>query len=289
MKIKNGVVPVVFVVILISLGMAAPVLASDETVTVAGVISKITPSDNTIVIQAKKAWNGESWTGASVTIKEESLKGTFNDSAAFSELSVSDPVQATYIKTSDPNTVNWLCIGKTQTSYPTGKYLSDAFGDPKYIISPFFNNFKLTYATYPNCSDCSGSVCSASYANLRVSQGWESKNYAYEYTIKKGERHVFTSPEGCESELSVTFAGGEATSDKCYITSEEGKPVSDFKISVVQKGTVSDMTPAPVVTMTQTETQTATPEETQSPGFFALTALFGIAIVAACILSGKKD
>lgn len=285
--IKSGINISIILLGLLVITVIMPAAAASDETTIAGVVSKLNPADNTIEIRAERIWNGETWTGVSVTfVTKEYITGTVPASAVFDKLSVSDPVQATFTG-DEEDTVDWLCIGRVATGESTGKYLSDAFGDPKYIISPFFNNFQLTYNTFADCGSCSGAVCSANYADLSVSQGWEEKNYAYEYTIKTGERHVFTSPEGCESELSVTFISGEAAASKCrnYPAAAGTEPYSDFVINVVQKGTVSDMTPVPAVTQTEAQTY-ATPVPTQSPGFMYIGALAGI--FAAVLIVGNK-
>ena len=266
---------------------AVPVSAVTKEITVAGIVTEIMPSDNTMEIKAERVWNGATWTGVSVTfVSKEMIKGTVPNSAVFDKITAGSPVQATFTG-DEEQTVTWKCIGKVQTGGLAGKYISDAFGDPKYVISPFFNNFKITYTMLADCDRCSGSTCTADYADLHVSQGWEEKNYAYEYTIKKGERHVFTSPEGCESEFSVTFIEGESSTGACpgYPATPGPAPVSNFVISVVQKGTVSDMTPAPAITPVMTGENT--PQPTQSPGFVYMGALAGI-FAAVLIARIKK-
>ncbi|MBN2734664.1 MAG: hypothetical protein JXQ82_07410 [Methanomicrobiaceae archaeon] len=265
---------------------AVPAAAVSDETTVAGVITKVMPEEGTIEIKAESIWNGETWTGVSVTfVSREFISGTVPDSALYGKIKTGDPVQATF--TGDEEySVNWLCIGKVQSGGSTGKYLSDAFGDPKYVISPFFNNFKITYQMLPDCSRCSGSTCASDYAGLRVSQGWEEKNLITEYTIAMGERHVFTSPDGCESEFSVTLISGKAKAASCpgYPAAEGPVSVNNFVISVVQKGTVSDMTPAPVVTPTETQ---STPMPTQTSGFVFAGTLIGI-FAAVFARGGRK-
>ena len=263
-----------------------PAAAESDTTTIAGIVEKINPDENTIEIKTERIWNGESWTGVSVTfVTKEYITGTVPDKRIFDLILKGDPVQATFTGNEDI-LVDWLCIGAVSAGGSTGKYLSYAVGDPKYVISPFFNNFKINYDTFADCSDCSGMVCDSNYADLEVSQGWNEKNYAYDYTITTGERHVFTSPEGCESEFSVTFVSGEASAAKCtsYPASGDNVPKSVFILEVVQKGTVFDMKPTPQITPTE-QTTVPTPLPTQSPGLMALTALFGI--FAAVILTAK--
>ncbi|MDD3406861.1 MAG: hypothetical protein PHP13_02125 [Methanomicrobium sp.] len=277
MKLQRTILTGLFGLILISI-IACPASAESDETTIAGVVSKVMPSDGTIEIRAERFWNGATWTGISVTfVTQEYITGSVPDSSLYKRIYPGDPVQATFAG-DEEDMVSWLCIGKVQSGGSTGKYLSDAYGDPKYIISPFFNNFKLKYEPVADCTKCSGALCDAPYSDLRASQGFEEKNYANDYRIKTGERHVFSSPEGCESEFAVTYIKGQASLGACssYPASDDGMPETVFEMNVVVKGTVADMTPKETVIPTATS-KPPTPQTTHSsPGFFFAAAAAGI-------------
>lgn len=214
-KEKEGKIIFFISAILIAVfGVAAPVTAVTDTVTVAGEILEISADDALATVRVTNVWNGESWVGVSVRfISREMVTGHYPKSFYGGEISEGDFVHATF--TGDAGEiVEWVTFSKV-LAHGTGKYISDSYGDPSYLISRFSGNFKMSYETYPDCSDCNAQVCSAVSSNVKVSQGWEEKNYNQIYSMMPGERRVFTSPEGSEQELMVTFVSGQAGRENC--------------------------------------------------------------------------
>ncbi len=266
--------------------IAAPVAAAVQEMTIAGKITNINTAKGTIEIYAEKMWNGVTWTGVSVQfVDEQKITGNVPSPEALAYLSVGDAVQATF--TGVASQASWVTVSKVEGTDPAGKFLLASFGDPSRLVNPFKNNFKLVVDTAPDCSACSGSVCTAGSAYVKVTQGWNGKNYPSDLQMIPGERHVFTSPEGCLQELSVTFVKGEASADLCGSASTAGiQPFSVFIIEVVQKGTVQNYIP---VTEVQPEpTAYPTPLPTQaSSGFGTLIAFMGI-IAAIAVIGALK-
>ena len=259
-----------------------PVAAVVQEKTVAGTITNVNQAKGTIDIYADKMWNGVTWTGISVQFfADQKITGTAPSSDAMAYLCVGDTVQATF--TGESPQASWVTVSKVDGTDPTGKFLIASFGDPSKIVNSFQNNFKVTFDTAPDCESCSGSVCTASSAYVKVVQGWNEKNYPSDAQMIPGERHVFKSPEGCLQELSVTFLNGEASAGLCSAASPVGRqPFSVFTIEVVQKGSVQDYVPLPVVQTVETEVPTPVPTQA-SPGFGFVIAVIGIVAAMAAV------
>ncbi|MBO4522866.1 MAG: hypothetical protein J5703_06805 [Methanomicrobium sp.] len=259
-----------------------PVAAVVQEKTVAGTITNVNQAKGTIDIYADKMWNGVTWTGISVQfVADQKITGTAPSSDAMAYLCVGDTVQATF--TGESPQASWVTVSKVDGTDPTGKFLIASFGDPSKIVNSFQNNFKVTFDTAPDCESCSGSVCTASSAYVKVVQGWNEKNYPSDAQMIPGERHVFKSPEGCLQELSVTFLNGEASAGLCSAASPVGRqPFSVFTIEVVQKGSVQDYVPLPVVQTVETEVPTPVPTQA-SPGFGFVIAVIGIVAAIAAV------
>ncbi|MBR6011234.1 MAG: hypothetical protein IK060_02670 [Methanomicrobium sp.] len=259
-----------------------PVAAVVQEKTVAGTITNVNQAKGTIDIYADKMWNGVTWTGISVQfVADQKITGTAPSSDAMAYLCVGDTVQATF--TGESPQASWVTVSKVDGTDPTGKFLIASFGDPSKIVNSFQNNFKVTFDTAPDCESCSGSVCTASSAYVKVVQGWNEKNYPSDAQMIPGERHVFKSPEGCLQELSVTFLNGEASAGLCSAASPVGRqPFSVFTIEVVQKGSVQDYVPLPVVQTVETEVPTPVPTQA-SPGFGFVIAVIGIVAAMAAV------
>ena len=259
-----------------------PVAAVVQEKTVAGTITNVNQAKGTIDIYADKMWNGVTWTGISVQfVADQKITGTAPSSDAMAYLCVGDTVQATF--TGESPQASWVTVSKVDGTDPTGKFLIASFGDPSKIVNSFQNNFKVTFDTAPDCESCSGSVCTASSAYVKVVQGWNEKNFPSDAQMIPGERHVFKSPEGCLQELSVTFLNGEASAGLCSAASPVGRqPFSVFTIEVVQKGSVQDYVPLPVVQTVETEVPTPVPTQA-SPGFGFVIAVIGIVAAMAAV------
>ena len=259
-----------------------PVAAVVQEKTVAGTITNVNQAKGTIDIYADKMWNGVTWTGISVQfVADQKITGTAPSSDAMAYLCVGDTVQATF--TGESPQASWVTVSKVDGTDPAGKFLIASFGDPSKIVNSFQNNFKVTFDTAPDCESCSGSVCTASSAYVKVVQGWNEKNYPSDAQMIPGERHVFKSPEGCLQELSVTFLNGEASAGLCSAASPVGRqPFSVFTIEVVQKGSVQDYVPLPVVQTVETEVPTPVPTQA-SPGFGFVIAVIGIVAAMAAV------
>ena len=257
-----------------------PVAAVVQEKTVAGTITNVNQAKGTIDIYADKMWNGVTWTGISVQfVADQKITGTAPSSDAMAYLCVGDTVQATF--TGESPQASWVTVSKVDGTDPAGKFLIASFGDPSKIVNSFQNNFKVTFDTAPDCESCSGSVCTASSAYVKVVQGWNEKNFPSDAQMIPGERHVFKSPEGCLQELSVTFLKGEASAGLCSAASPVGRqPFSVFTIEVVQKGSVQDYVPLPVVQTVETEVPTPVPTQA-SPGFGFVIAVIGIVAAIA--------
>ncbi|WP_421909853.1 hypothetical protein [Methanolacinia petrolearia] len=253
--------------------------------TVSGEVTKINEADNVIKLHTNEVWNGESWVMYSVTsLDKQDLTGSVPDGDIFDYLQTGDIIQGTFTG-DEVSTVIFVTVARVERPDSSSRYLSDSWGDPSLLVSPVFNNFKISYEMTADCNECTGSVCTADSSDVSVSQGWQGQNYLTETTMVPGEKYIFTSPEGCQSELAVTFVEGQASADVCSRALVEGpQPFSDFAIHVVQKGTETGVTVTPSSTITETVTTSATkqPEATQSPGFSVAVVVIGI-MAALCL------
>ncbi|MBN1433021.1 MAG: hypothetical protein JW931_09660 [Methanomicrobiaceae archaeon] len=270
----------IFVFVILISAYIFPVSAVIQETTVSGEVTKITEAENEITIYANEIWNGESWVMYSVTsLTNQKLKGGVPGGNIFKYINVGDTVQATFTG-DERDVVTWVTVARVELPDSSSRFLSDSWGDPSNLVSPFFNNFKLSYETIADCSDCSGSLCLAKTAEVTVSQGWEEKNYLQTKTINAGETLIFSSPEGCHSELVVSFVEGQADSVACSGYGVTGpQPFSNFGVHLVQKGSATEVTATPSSSVTEDVTQAATePEPTQSPGFAMFGAVIGIMV-----------
>ena len=274
---------VVLILVFICVFSASAVLL--ET-TVSGEVTKINEADNVIKVHANEVWNGESWVMFSVTsLDKQDLTGSVPDGDIFDYLETGDIIQGTFTG-DEASTVIFVTVARVDLPDSSSRYLSDSWGDPSLLVSPFFNNFKISYEMTADCNRCTGSVCTAESSEVSVSQGWEGQNYLQDTTMVPGEKYVFTSPEGCQSELTATFVEGQASAGECSSVAVDGpQPFSDFAIHVVQKGAETGVTATPSSTITETvitSTATTQPTATQSPGFAWAGAFLGI-MAALCV------
>ena len=265
----------------------APVSAVLEETTVDGTISAIDIQNSKITIAVDGRWNGQSWETYSVTLsKNAGITGKVPDGTIFDYIGEGDRVQATFAD-EDDGTVTWETISKLWTPSTGRDYLSDSWGDPSNVVSPFFNNFGMSYETTANCSECSGSLCSASLASVRITQGWDKKNYAQTATMWPGETLIFTSPPGCISEFQLTFINGEVSSSGCGGLGDVNGSghISNFEVHIILKGTMTESTLTPTVPVTTVQTEL--PATESSPGFSLFAAITGLFPAFAAVLRKK--
>lgn len=271
-----GFSSVIFLILI--LAGVNPVSAVLLETTISGEVTKISQSENQLTISPDEVWNGNSWVMYSVTSADsQNIAGEAPKGTIFNYIEEGDQVQATFIG-ADLNDVTWVTVARVGVPGSSSRFLSDSWGDPANLVSPFFNNFKVSYESVADCSKCTGSVCSAASADVSVSQGWEGQNYLQTKTMKPGETLVFSSPEGCQSDLQVGMVSGQANSGECsgYAEIEGPQAISDFEIHVVQKGTGEEVAVTPASSIMTTTPVPRSPTPTQSPGFVLTAALLGI-------------
>lgn len=257
-----------------------PACAVLQETTVDGTVMAVDADTFVITIAVDGRWNGASWTTYSVITPENAaINGEAPAGTIFDYITVGDPVQATFTG-EEGDTVTWVTISRLHVPSTGRNYISDSWGDPAYIVSPFFNDFGMSYETKADCSECSGSICTASMTSVRVTQGWDKKSYVQSATMVPGETLVFTSPSGCLSEFKLTFVSGQASSSACGGSggSEGPQPISNFEVHIVTKGTETESTETPVTSVATTDV-TSPPGTESSPGFSVIMVLSGLALV----------
>jgi hypothetical protein len=160
------------------------------------------------------------------TITPVRLNGTAPDPAVFSVFKAGDRVEVTSMGGAGGK---WIAIGLI---FPTpgieNWYATDVIGDAAVITAPLVGDYDVFYETSPDCTACTGTVCTAATANVTISSTgtWVSGK-----VLKPGESFTYNGRND-NSSVMVTFVHGQAPSDTCPNSSPMTgvQPVSDFII-----------------------------------------------------------
>jgi hypothetical protein len=223
-----------YVVILIGIILLSLAVASSSAVlqelTYHGTMASLDPVNNRFEINATAQFgcvfeNGTvkcSWD----PITPVQLNGTAPDPAVFSVFKPGDHVEATSMGGAGGN---WIGIGLI---FPTpgieNWYATDVIGDSAVITAPLVGDYEVFYETFPDCSACNGTVCTAATANVTITS---TGTMVYQTVLAPGESFIFNGRND-NSSVKVTFVHGQASSDSCpNSTPMTGiQPISDFII-----------------------------------------------------------
>ncbi|MBP2134427.1 hypothetical protein J2128_002393 [Methanomicrobium sp. W14] len=258
-----------------------------------GQVSLVDQSTDTITMKVAFVYEGGEWiTYAKSSLKNNLVSGTMSNPDAFKDLKQGDNIEATLMGGSE-----WISIGEIGDIGSTETPLTAAYGDPSVLTSKFYSGYTLSAEMTPDCSDCSGTVCKASSADVSVKMDGVTIETQ---EMLPGETHEFGwSNEDLQHVLQVKLISGEASSDSCpaYAGMVGPQAVSDFTIYDTQKSTILEaeteaqeqktaLTTVPPTTAATTEpVQTTAATPTQS-GFGPV--LIIVAGTAGCALFAIK-
>lgn len=266
-----------------------PAAAVILEVTVSGTVAGLDRQNNTLTITGPARYgctyppSGDP-VCSFAPMEEAALTGTVPADSTFSVFAVGDPVVATSLGGAGGT---WIAIAKLAGPVG-GRTVVDIVGDPAAVPVSLAGDYRLELSTEPDCTACSGTICTASSSLVKVMSGT---------ALLRGEDvtpgHAMTySGRNDGSGISVTFMKGQASSFGCA-GREPGmtgpQPVSIYLVHVVPPlgsaeqslqatATVPSTTP-PEVTMPVEERPT-TAKSGMPPyaaiGAFALAALLVI-------------
>ncbi|WAC05590.1 MAG: hypothetical protein OS112_02890 [Methanoregula sp.] len=191
----------------------APVTAVILEVTCKGEVSTVNTAKNTLTIKNPVQYGCEypagkdpvcSWT----PMARSSLTGTVPDAAAFSVFKVGDTAVATSIGGAGDQ---WITLAKLYGSRPNEEFVTELIGDPRTVNTPFIGDYAIVAETVPDCTACTGTVCTASQAELAVKS---SGTTVAEKTLKPGESLVYNGRNDGSS-VNVKFIAGQAAAQIC--------------------------------------------------------------------------
>lgn len=300
MKMKlAGLIGLVAVIMIIIAPASAVILEE----TYKGSISRIESSKDTINVYVTDVYQGDgSWLDyGQSSLPNPIVTATFNNPAAFADLKQGDPVEVTLLGGSE-----WITIGKIGSVSATSQPIIACYGDPSRLVSPFYNNYEITFVAEPDCALCEGTTCTASLASVNVKRDGTEVEAA---DMFPGSTHVFAWNSDYQYIPVITFVSGEAGSSPCLssdIIMAGPQAISDFTIYITQRSTIvksvvetleteevteapTPVSPTAVMTVEETTVQTAAPSAapTQAPGFTLFIALAGI-FAALCVFSYRK-
>lgn len=111
------------------------------------------------------------------------------------------------------------------------------YGDPGFLVldppALDMGMRSLTYETVPDCSQCSGGVCRAAYADVRIRLAGSHPDGVKEMRLRPGQTETL-SLDQADERLAITFHDGEAVcTPECCETPPLGpQPVSTFTIEL---------------------------------------------------------
>lgn len=218
-----------------------PASAVIQEVTLKGVVKTLIPGQDTLAIE--NVWkygcdypDGGGGPVCSFTkLSTNTVSGTVPDSMAFSVFREADTIAATSIGGTGGT---WISLGKLYGPGPGEEYVTDLVGDPAAMPVPFVGGYAITYTNAPDCSACSGLLCTASSSTVTVHA---DGNFLAEKKINP--RQTFSvNPRNDGSSITVTFVEGQASNAACEGSrtgSNAGglatgpQAVSDFIVNVV--------------------------------------------------------
>ena len=276
--------------------LAAPAAAVLLEETYLGKVTKVDPANELINIKVIGKWNGQQYAPADPVI----LSATEPYTVAYDNLAQGDEVVATLMGGTE-----WIAIGRVQNLQSTEKPLSWMVGDPRAMPAPMVNFVRVGYEITPDCSACSGTVCTGTEAMVKVSQYKYDSGKVTETavlatnTLQPGELWDYFAPEGYQTNMKIRYLAGQADVSACAGAGPADmmvgpQAVSAFTIDTYPKAqavtptetpvpTQLPVTEEPTVAPTPVPTQlpeTAEPTPTPMPGFVGMLALSGLAAAA---------
>jgi hypothetical protein len=248
---------VVIIAVLFLCCMCVPVGAVIQQVTLKGTVATLNQPKNTITLEHPQQYGcNYPVSGAPVCsytpMSVEVLTGTAPDAAVFSVFKTGDPVVATSLGGAGET---WITLAKLFGSRPNEEFVTDIVGDMGTISTPLIGNYVVEATTVPDCSSCTGTTCTAMFANVNVmSEGKQVSGKA----LRPGEALTYNGRNDGSS-VAVTFVRGQALSSSCPDKAGMNGPqaISVYVVKIV-----------PPISAAQVDIRTATttrPDEALTP------------------------
>jgi len=290
MKIRNA-----FILCIAALFLCcciAPVSAVILEVTYKGQVTTTDTVKNTLSIKNPDQYGCEypatgapqcSWKPVS---SASTLTGIVPDPAAYTILSGGDLAVATSLGGSGGQ---WITLAKIYGPKETEQVVTAIVGEPGTVPLPLLGNYAVDTVMVPDCSSCSGTLCTAKQAIVTVKS---SGSPVLEKRLTPGESLTYNGRND-GSDVSVKFVSGQAASQSCPEMAGMTGPqaISVFVIKVtppvgygqVNYRTASTTRPDEALTPLLTAHTTPLPAPTKSGSFVPFAAI-GVLATAALIL-----
>lgn len=271
----------------ISLLCVAPVPALVQETTYMGKVTALDPLSLTLTMRAESqygcAYQGNAPACGFAPITPLQVVGAVPDEGVFNTFRLDDTVIATILGGSGGK---WAGIALVVTppgsSTPVAK---DIFGDPRTVPVPLGGDYRFEYAVRPDCGQCTGTVCRALGAQVKL---WSGDLLVLERYLNSGQSAVYSGRDDA-SRVSIIYLSGEAPADQCPgVPPAVGvQPLSNFVIHVTPPSggfSAPKQTAVPQVTG-EGPAGTATPttpaqEGTRAAGFTMATATIAAGVAA---------
>ncbi len=271
--------------LLVLLFCMIPAGAAVLEVTVRGTVSDISVVNDTLTLLNPQQYgcNYGSGTSAPVCswspINATAITGTVPDAAAFSVFAKNDQVVAVSFGGTGGE---WIALAKLYGSGPSANYATDEIGDISSLPISLVGDYSVNGATAPNCSVCTGTICTAVSSNVTIESG---AMVVASQSLVPGSSLFFNGRNDASS-VNVTFINGQASSSACsgnaLMTGVQ--PISDYLIFIVPPVGMKITSASAVSSPAPTTASAPVATTTQPSGlpFSALSILgLGIAVIFA--------
>ena len=210
-----------------------PAAAVVQEVTVKSSVSTLSQQKNTLTVGYPQQYGCNYPPGGAPVCTYSptnfsALTGTVPNEAAFTIFKTGDPVVATSIGGAGDT---WIALAKLYGSRPNEENVTDIVGDPGAIPTPLIGNYALDITMNPNCSTCTGTICTAVSADVNL---MSSGTRVLQKSLTPGGSLTFNGRNDGSS-VALTFISGQASSASCAGTPGlvGPQPVSVFVIKIV--------------------------------------------------------
>jgi len=193
--------------------LIAPVSAVILEVTVKGQVSTVYPAKHTLTIKNPAQYGCDFPAGKDPVctwspMDRMVLTGTVPDDAAFQVFKGDEVVVATSAGGAGEA---WVTLARLSGSRPSEELVTDIIGDPRTIPVPLISGYAVETGTIPDCTACTGTVCTATGATV----AWKSSGKTVlEKTLGKGDSFTYNGRND-GSAVMVQFVSGQAAAQNC--------------------------------------------------------------------------
>ncbi len=268
--------------------LALPASAVLQVTEYRGTITALNATSHTMTINAVATYGCEYTNSTPVcgwdSVNATEVTGTVPEDQLFSDFQTGNPVAASIV--GGPGG-NWAAVALI---FPTpgieNWFATDIHGDPVYVENvPLAANYAVAYRTIPDCTACSGTVCTAKSAIVEIQSG---DRVVSNTTLSTGQ-NVTWNGRNDGSMIEVNFISGQAPSSDCpnatgMMTGPQ--PFSVFRIYVQQP--VAGLNTTSTTVPPTTASKTTVPATSASPTTVPTTqaGLIPLLFVGALCLAG---